>query len=138
MPRGNPERLVPNEARTPEERRNNARKAGIASGEARRAKKTMAGFAQAMLRMTVGKGRAVDLETIKSIRDISHKNITVEAAIVAAQVRKALNGDERAATFIRDLTGQMPVIEQSITAKVSNPYEGLTTEQLIALAEKDE
>ena len=35
----NPENLIPNENRTPTERRENARKAGIASGEARRAKR---------------------------------------------------------------------------------------------------
>ena len=35
----NEQNLVPNENRTPEERRENARKAGIASGEARRLKK---------------------------------------------------------------------------------------------------
>lgn len=35
------ENLIPNEQRTPEERRKNARKAGIASGEARREKKRM-------------------------------------------------------------------------------------------------
>lgn len=35
----NPENLIPNENRTPTERRENARKAGIASGEARRKKK---------------------------------------------------------------------------------------------------
>ena len=33
------ENLIPNEQRTPEERRENARKAGVASGEARREKK---------------------------------------------------------------------------------------------------
>lgn len=35
----NEQNLIPNENRTPEERRENARKAGIASGQARRAKK---------------------------------------------------------------------------------------------------
>lgn len=38
----NTDNLVPNEARTPEERRENARKAGKASGEARRRKRTVA------------------------------------------------------------------------------------------------
>lgn len=38
----NIDNLVPNEARTPEERRENARKAGKASGEARRRKRTVA------------------------------------------------------------------------------------------------
>lgn len=35
----NPENLIPNENRTPTERRENARKAGIASGKARREKR---------------------------------------------------------------------------------------------------
>ena len=35
------ENLIPNEQRTPEERRKNARKAGVASGKARREKKRM-------------------------------------------------------------------------------------------------
>lgn len=39
--KGRPENLIPNEQRTPEERRKNARKAGVASGEARREKKRM-------------------------------------------------------------------------------------------------
>ena len=38
MPKGRIENLTPNEARTPEERRENARKAGKASGKARREK----------------------------------------------------------------------------------------------------
>ena len=38
---GNAQNLIPNEARTPEERRENARKAGKASGAARREKKLM-------------------------------------------------------------------------------------------------
>lgn len=38
----NIDNLVPNENRTPEERRENARKAGIASGKARKRKKTVA------------------------------------------------------------------------------------------------
>ena len=37
----NEKNLIPNEERTPRERRENARKAGIASGQARREKKTI-------------------------------------------------------------------------------------------------
>lgn len=37
----NPENLIPNDQRTPSERRANATKAGIASGKARREKKAM-------------------------------------------------------------------------------------------------
>lgn len=47
MPRtGRTENLIPNDQRTPEERRQNASKAGIASGETRRFKKTFREIAQ--------------------------------------------------------------------------------------------
>lgn len=49
MPRGNPKNLVPNEARTPKERQENARKAGKASGEARRRKRDMREAANQLL-----------------------------------------------------------------------------------------
>ena len=47
--RGGIANLVPNSARTPEERRENARKAGKASGVARRRKRDMAAIATALL-----------------------------------------------------------------------------------------
>ena len=44
MARKQDENLIPNSARTPSERRENATKAGIASGKARRQKKTVAEY----------------------------------------------------------------------------------------------
>ena len=41
MPRGNPDKLIPNSQRTPEELREQTRKGGIASGKARREKKRL-------------------------------------------------------------------------------------------------
>lgn len=41
MPRGNPQNLIPNSERTPEELREQTRKGGIASGKARREKKLL-------------------------------------------------------------------------------------------------
>ena len=41
MPRGNIDNLIPNSKRSPEELREMTRKGGIASGEARRAKRDM-------------------------------------------------------------------------------------------------
>lgn len=45
----NENNIIPNSERTPEERREIARKGGIASGEARRAKKTLADAIRAVL-----------------------------------------------------------------------------------------
>lgn len=49
----NPENLIPNENRTPMERRENARKAGIASGEARRAKRDRHKRIQELFALTI-------------------------------------------------------------------------------------
>ena len=49
MPRGNIDNLVPNSEKTPEQRKEQARKAGIASGKAKRKKKLMASLYADML-----------------------------------------------------------------------------------------
>lgn len=105
MPRGNIDNLVPNEARTPEERRDNARKAGVASGEARRAKKTMREVLEVLLE-TVDKGS-------------DKTNIEV---MMASAVRKAMNGDLKAMEFVRDTSGQKPDTQITVKDIKTVPY----------------
>jgi hypothetical protein len=106
MPRGNIDNLVPNEARTPEERRENARKAGIASGDARRAKKTMREVLEVLLE-TVDKGS-------------DKTNIEV---MMASAVRKAMNGDLKAMEFVRDTSGQKPDTQITVKDIKTVPYQ---------------
>lgn len=106
MPRGNIDNLVPNEARTPEERRANARKAGIASGDARRAKKTMREVLEVLLE-TVDKGS-------------DKTNIEV---MMASAVRKAMNGDLKAMEFVRDTSGQKPDTQITVKDIKTVPYQ---------------
>ena len=81
----NPENLVPNEARTPSQRRENARKAGRASGRKRREMREMRETLRAMLDMPLRPG-----------------------GVTTAQTMDAMDGDTRAAEFVRDTSGQRP------------------------------
>lgn len=101
---------------TPEERRENGRKGGIASGEAKRAKKAMRERLEVMLDMPLKSGRGIDIESIKNFAALKGKNITVQDAMMIAQIQKALKGDTNAAAFVRDTAGQNPTqkIEQEV------------------------
>lgn len=101
---------------TPEQRRENGRKGGIASGEAKRAKKAMRERLEIMLDMPMKPGKGADIESIKNFAAIKGKNITVQDAMMIAQIQKALKGDTNAAAFVRDTAGQNPTqkIEQEV------------------------
>lgn len=93
---------------TPEQRRENGRKGGIASGEAKRAKKAMKERLEILLEMNLKSGRGADIEAIKNFAELKGKNITVQDALMIAQIQKALKGDTNAAVFVRDTAGQNP------------------------------
>ena len=106
MPKGNINNLTANSLPA-EVRRENARKAGIASGKAKRKRKEMRELAEALLEVGIHDGRVQD---VKSLDDVNNKNVSVAAAILLAQIKKAIqNGDTRAAEFIRDTAGQNPL-----------------------------
>lgn len=91
----NPENLVPNDQRTPTERRENARKAGKASGESRRRRKAMR--------------EAFDELLSREFTDKEGNTTDGVTALVTRVYQKALKGDMRAVQFIRDTVGEMPV-----------------------------
>lgn len=93
---------------TTEERREAGRKGGIASGEAKRRKKAMRERLEIILEMPLKSGKNADIESIKNFAALKGKNITVQDAMMIAQIQKALRGDTNAATFVRDTAGQNP------------------------------
>ena len=101
---------------SPEQRRENGRKGGIASGEAKRKKKAMKERLEILLEMNVKSGRGADIESIQNFAALKGKNITVQDALMIAQIQKALKGDTNAAVFVRDTAGQNPT--QKIEADV--------------------
>ena len=133
------ENLIPFNERTEEEQKRIARMGGKASGEARRRKKTMKENLELLLTMSVGKGKKADIEKGENIKDYAKENVTVEQAMLIAQIQKALKGDAQAFEMIRDLIGEKPVDKKEVSASVQhdNPFEGLTTEELKKLIDDE-
>lgn len=96
---------------TPEQRRENGRKGGIASGEAKRKKKAMRERLEILLELPMRSGKGADLENIKNFAALKGKNITVQDAMMIAQIQKALKGDTTAAAFVRDTAGENPSVK---------------------------
>lgn len=124
------ENLLKAEDLTSEELRERATKGGIASGKARREKKAMKETLATLLSMPLKDGAAADVEEIKSIAAINGKNITVQEAIMLAQIKKAIKGDTRAAEYIRDTSGNKVKEEINVEGNINNPFAGLTTDEL--------
>ena len=114
-----------------------ARKGGIASGKARREKKAMKDTLAELLTMPL-ESRAIDnIEDIQSYAETAGRNITVQEAIMLAQIKKAVKGDTKAAEYIRDTSGNKLKDALELSGAVNNPFEGLTTEELRKLAGND-
>lgn len=92
----NEENLVSLKDRTTEEVREIAKKGGIASGEARRKRKTLK-------------------EELIALLEINDNNNKISLAVL----QKALNGDIQAFTTIRDTIGEKPKDEIDLKNKIS-------------------
>ena len=116
----NEQNLIPNEQRTPEERRENAKKAGIASGKARKEKANI----RRALEMLLERDYPMEDGSILSGAEV----------IALRQMERALDGDTKAFEVIRDSSGQKPVdkvemktdvnIEES-TARLKSLFDGI-------------
>ena len=102
-----------------EEAVSKGRKGGIASGKARREKKAMKDTLETLLSMSLKEGKIDDVETIQGIAALKGKNITVQEAIMLAQINKAIKGDTKAAEYIRDTSGNKPTTVQELS--ISEP-----------------
>lgn len=119
-----------NPVKSKNEARERGRAGGIASGKARREKRLMRETLDILLSMSMKNGKYADVDSIRSFAALKGKNISVQEAILIAQVQKAMKGDTRAAEYIRDTIGQKPVDNVVIDGEVNNPMAGLTTEEL--------
>ena len=101
--------LIPQSKRTKAEQREIARAGGIASGKARREKKKMRETLEILLSMPMKNGKFTDVDSIRNFAALKGKNISVQDAIMIAQIQKAMKGDTKAAEYVRDTIGQKPV-----------------------------
>lgn len=91
---------------TPQQRRENARKAGLASGQKRKERKEEKVSWEERVTWALSlplKGGKI-AEDIKNIAEMNGKNIDTQTAIILAQIIKAIKGDSRAAEFIRNIS----------------------------------
>ena len=117
----NKENLIDNSKRSPNEVRENARKGGIKSGEARRAKKTMKEMLDYLLE--------------KEINNKQGEKVNTQEAITLALLKQALNGNVKAYEVIRDTIGEKPKDVQEISGKMSVAP---TTINILPVKGKDE
>ena len=98
----NDENLIPNSEKSPNELRQQCSNGGKKSGEVRSAKKAMRETLQELLNLPLGQG---DIDEITSIAEAKGKNLTAEQALCVAMIKEALKGNVKAATFVRDTSG---------------------------------
>lgn len=113
-----------NSRRTRDEHSKDSKKAGIASGKARREKKAMKETLEALLSMPMKSGKAVDVEAVKNFAALKGKNITVQEAMAIAMLQKAMKGNVKAAEWIRDTAGQKPVDNMNMNMNLPVFFEG--------------
>lgn len=114
----NPQNLIPQSEKTPEERARIARMGQKASTEAKRRKKTFREAMEAILSQEVldKNGNTIDLLT----------------ALSAKQIEKAGKGDTKAFEVVRDTIGQKPVEKVEITewdTKIAGDIEAYVNER---------
>lgn len=103
---------------SPERRRECGRKGGIKSGEAKRRKKEMKETLGILLGMKLKPGKGADIQSIKDFASIKGQNVTVQDALLVAQIQKAMKGDTQAMAFLRDTSGQKPDDNVNLTGAI--------------------
>ena len=100
-----------NDKRTPEERRELAKKAGKASGQARRRK---ADFRKTLNLLLTAE---IDNEEWMPVLESVGIECTLESALLMAQIKMALAGDTQAAKFVAQYSGQSARAEEDLENK---------------------
>ena len=101
MARKQDENLIPNSARTPSERRENATKAGIASGKARRQKNTVAEYLKKWADSEVSEKNRKALEALGLSEEATNRTL-----LVVPLIKKASSGDTKALQMALELLGE--------------------------------
>ena len=135
----NERNLVPNSARTPSERRENASKAGIASGKARRRKKSMKQKMQLLLSLPAADNDQAEL----SAMGVDPEDMDNEMVLVKALFLAAAEGDTKAFDRIQDVLGRTVAREELAPKKQdakkrNTPSNGKLEELISGLQEEQD
>lgn len=105
----NEENLIPfTSDQSREEAKINGQKGGIASGEARRNKKTMKQMLDYLLEKEI-------------VNQSTGEMVTCREAMLSSMVKKAIKGDVKACQFVRDTSGEAPVTKTEVSGKNGMP-----------------
>ncbi|MCD8018422.1 MAG: hypothetical protein LUF92_02205 [Clostridiales bacterium] len=103
-----------------------ARKGGIASGEAKRRKKTMRETAKMLLDMEVPK-QAGEMKRKLAAMGVTEEDYTYQTAVIVGILNQAMKGNTKAATFLRDTIGENPAEmgegESTLADAIEDAYE---------------
>lgn len=135
----NERNLVPNSARTPSERRENASKAGIASGKARRRKKSLKQKMQLLLSLPAADNDQAEL----SAMGVDPEDMDNEMVLVKALFLAAAEGDTKAFDRIQDVLGRTVAREELALKKQeakkrNTPSNGKLEELISGLQEEQD
>jgi len=109
------------------------RMGGIASGIAKRRKKTLAEYAE------IYGSLPIDEKTRESLlkQGVDADNMTHDMALIYGQYASALRGNSNSARFLAELMGELKQAQTNVTVNNINPFANLTEDELRKLA-KDE
>lgn len=82
------------------------RKGALKTAEIKRAKKNMRETLDVLLSMPLKRGDVISVEDIEYFAKLKGKNLTVEQAMLVAQIQKALKGDTKAMQLLVKLSGK--------------------------------
>ena len=116
--------LIANSERTPEELRAQTSRAGKASGEARRRRKTFAEGLKELLSMPE------DDPEVRALLQKLGLEGTMQDAMNVAQIRQAKKGDSDAFRLVRDTVGEKPREELEIGGLADRPIQTIDLTKL--------
>ena len=116
----NEQNLMPiaelNARTTPEEKRANARKAGLAPAKAKKQRRTFKESLEIILSMQATEEQKKAAEQFLT----EEMDLTNGDLVNLAMIGKAKEGDVKAAQFVRDTVGEMPTVKQEVTNTMSD------------------
>lgn len=110
---------------SPEEELAIRRKGKKACDEARRRNADMRAAVRAIANLnSKGKGKSVDVESLKTVGDLTEKDTPLIAHVVYAQFVKAMNGDIESRDWICRMLGADSIDEDSVTIPLDGENSG--------------
>lgn len=103
-----------------DEARKIGRKGGIASGKARRQRRTLQQIAKAILSLPMEPGDVVDIDPeIHSMASLEGVNLDLGTAALLAAARKAVEGDLASLRLLIDTAGERPAERVEVSADIA-------------------